>query len=170
LPSSLVRLSVVLVGVAALSQVGFTGSGCNQPSGPPEPDECVDPRGDAAIATLELGPPGDGAFVPWQDGDQVSIAYGPQGGAMIALRIRATGTGLAECMVQSTHITGNPALSELGFNETPVRWYDDPAGGRATRTAYVILDREPDSATGEPVHIETQVAGVTATRDLVVVP
>ena len=156
---------MVAVGLLSWSQLGTVGNGCREPAnGPPEPDDCGDPGSGAVIATLEIGPDGSGAFVPWQDGETVPITYGPQGGAMILLRIRATGTALADCMLQTTHISGDAGLSELGSNETALRWYDDPGGGRATRTAYVILDREPNLA--EQVHVETTVLGVTAMRTL----
>lgn len=122
----------------------------------------------ATIASLEIGPAGEGDFVSWQDGDMVTIAYGPQGGAMIAMRIRATGSALADCMAQATWVTGDPMSSELGQSSTPLRWYDDGAGGRTTRTAYVILDREP--LLDEPIRVETTVLGVTVARMLVLVP
>jgi hypothetical protein len=155
-------MALALLGLAGLSQLGATcGPGGNNP---PDPDDCGDPRGDPVIATVELGPPGEGDFVPWQNGNQISITYGGQGFAMYLFRVRVTGTGLADCMLQTTHITGDPGLSDIATNVTPLQWYDDPGGGRATRTAFVILDREPQLA--EAIHIETTVLGVTGTIDL----
>ncbi len=151
--------------ILSLSQLGLVGNGCgNNNNGPPDPDDCGSPNSSAVIATLEIGPAGDGEFVPWQGGETVTIAYGPQGGAMIPLRIRATGANLAECMLQTTHISNPAGLPEFGSNETPLRWYQDPGGGMATRTAYVILDSEP--SLGEEVRVETTVLGVSTSRVL----
>ncbi len=155
-----------MISVLAVSQLGAT---CG-PGGPgiPDPDDCGNPGAGAVITALEIGPPGDGDFVPWQDGDPVVVTIGGQGSAMIQFRVRATGAGLTECMTQHTVITGDPTLSAMADYESPLHWYADPGGGMTTRTAFAILNREPGLT--EPVLVETTVQGVAVMRALVYQP
>ena len=74
-------LTFVVIGV-------MCGGGFCRPAGPPDPDDCSGPMLRGPIESLELGRGADGTFIPLTDGEEVQMTWGPQGGIMLAFRLR----------------------------------------------------------------------------------
>ncbi|HTM19662.1 MAG TPA: hypothetical protein VL172_04115, partial [Kofleriaceae bacterium] len=92
-------MRTLLVIAASLAAGGGCGSGCNQP-GPFPDDSCGDPSA-GNIESLEIGAGEEELFAPISDGEIRPIVYGSQGGTMVTVTLRVTGTDLAGCMAQT---------------------------------------------------------------------
>jgi len=139
----------------ALVAVILFAAGC--PGGPniPEPDECRSPNG-VGLSSLELGVSSSaGSFQSWTDHQVVPIVWGPQGGAMIVTRIRATGyTG--DCMLQRTRVL-DAAMNPIYDFRTPLNVYTQDDGSKLTDDFYMIGGFYRQTV----VTVETEVGGTT---------
>jgi hypothetical protein len=148
--------------------VTFLATGCPGPganSGPPAPDTCNDLQPRDPVDSVELGAgTGDDLFLAWNDGDTAPLVHGPQGGAMIGIRLRVTGTPAPECLPQSS-VVRDAASMALAAQDEPVKAYDQGDGSRVTRTMWLIFDQEPE--VGDSVTVESTVLGVVASRSVV---
>lgn len=143
----------------------FCGGGiCGPAPGPPDPDDCNGPMLRAPIDSLELGRGADGTFVPIVDGDKVTMTWGPQGGIMLAFRLRVVGDAPPECLQQSTRVTymrsGMPVEDTL---DLPLRTYDYGARTRTTKQAFVIFRESPSSSETEAI-VRVEAGGQTTER------
>jgi hypothetical protein len=114
----------------------------------------------AALDAIEIGEPDDSEFRPIADGAALQIVRGPQGGDMVALRIRALGSEVPTCLRQTTRVNQG-GQQVTGTLATPLATYADAPGTRATRTIYVL--NAPPRA-GEPATITVECGGLSATR------
>ena len=131
-------------------------------AGPPALDACLGAgQQRAALDAIEIGEPDDAEFRPIADGATLQIVRGPQGGDMVALRIRALGSEVPTCLQQTTRVSQN-GQQVTGTLATPLATYADAPGTRATRTTYVILNAAPRA--GEPATITVECGGLSATR------
>lgn len=121
---------------------GLSG-GCPPPDpGIPEPDICEQPSA-AAIQSLELGGATlDEVFVPWQDGDSVALVFGPQGGAMLPVRLRVRGAE-GTCVSQQLTIADATGAILLSL-DYPMKLYAQDDGSMVSDTNYAIFDIIPD--------------------------
>ena len=135
---------------------------CPSQGGEFDNDTCAEP-GAASVSTLELGGGQSGPFEPWHDGDAISLLYGPQGGTMIASRIRASGSTLG-CMMQKTVIT-SPGGLVFRDEEVPLRMYPQDGDSFVSNPYFVELyDGEPSSQM--MVMVTTTAGSASASRAL----
>jgi hypothetical protein len=151
---------------AALVSLAAVLTGCmHMPgSGPPEPDDCSSATQDGPVDLIELGGPDEDAFVPWTDGSITTVTYGPQGGAMIGVRLRARGAGAPPCLAQTTMVA-SAAGDSLASASHPVNTYEESGASRVTRTIWLILDDEVPGP-GESIVVTTSAGRVTASKTL----
>lgn len=139
---------VLLVLLAQATCAGFCGGG----PGIPEVDACDDPGAIAGITTAELGTGDEQAFTPLEHGAEVRVTYGPQGAAMLPIRLRFGGTNLPSCV--RSRVVLQSGEGELINAQYTLRTYeDDETNTRSTRALFLILGvPPPDGARGE-LHI-----------------
>lgn len=146
---------------AALCAVVLSGCFPDDP-GIPEPDVCGQPS-NGAIDSIELGEAAlDQVFVPWQDGDSVTLAFGPQGGAMLPVRLRVRGTE-STCVDQEITIADPEGTVLLEF-DFPMRLYAQDDGSMVSNTNYAIFDLTP--ANDSLVTVSAVLAQETVTRTI----
>jgi hypothetical protein len=155
----LLPLSIVLVTSGCLLGPG---------DGPPPPDDCSSPRALDGIETIEVGVLQNDVFVPWQEGQDVELTYGSQGGAMLGVVLSLRGSDLPACMPHTMKLRG-PSGSRLAGTEYPVRTYPVSDDTRATATIWMIfegMDPEP----GNQLELVLQVGGLEVRRALQIEP
>jgi hypothetical protein len=131
-------------------------------AGPPALDACLGAQQQrAALDAVEIGEPDDAEFRPIAEGATMQIVRGPQGGDMVALRIRALGAEVPSCLQQTTRVSQG-GQQVTGTLATPLATYADAPGTRATRTTYVILSAPPRP--GEPALISVECGGLSVMR------
>jgi hypothetical protein len=153
-------MRVLFFAVAFASACMMMGDGL-----PPRPDDCVT---DAAEMTrldvLELGAPDERVFMPWSDGAVAPVVTGPQGGAMIGLRLRIGGPSMPACLPHQT-TAANKGDGELARVSQPIKTYAEPDGSRVTKTLWLIFSaRAPRS--GERMVVSTIAGGLTRSVSL----
>jgi hypothetical protein len=143
------------------------GGGFCRPAGPPDPDDCRDPGTRAPVESLELGRGAEGTFIPILDGEKVQMTWGPQGGIMLAFRLRVVGDAPPDCLPQSTSVTyqrdGLPILEAF---DLPLATYDYGARTRTTRQAFVIFDQPPSEPEAQAT-VRVEAGGQTIERKLI---
>jgi hypothetical protein len=125
----------VLVPLAALTTAGF----CVNPSGSaPKPDRCDAPAMTRGPLTVEVGPyEYDLPFRAFVDGDAIAKVRGPQGGEMVAYRLRVSGAEAPACLAQVATLSTERG-EELARLDVPLATYPDGAA-RTTRQTFLIF-------------------------------
>jgi len=141
----------------------FGGGEC-----PPEPDSCA--SGDTGgVTALELGAPDDSAFMPWADGDIISVVSGDQGLDMLSLRVRLGGPDVPDCVeFDFAADYPTPSAPESGQRDTAGRrWslatYAD-GEARVIKTHFLVLPSRPLPATD--MRITVTVGDVSISRSV----
>lgn len=147
-----------LLAALAIANMGVTCGPGN--SGPPDPDSCDVPQ-TRTLAGVEIGG-ADDVFTPFVDDQVVTLTLGPQGGAMLPMRLRITGTSLPDCLAQSTTIRVGAEV--IATSELPLKTYVEADGSRTTKANYVVLYYEP--ADGTELTVTTMAGGQSTTRSL----
>lgn len=129
-------------------------AGCPGPTTPPAPDVCDTPVDGAGVATIEIGPNED-TFRPFAQNEAVALVQGGQGGSMLPLRLRLTGTSVPECIAQATSVSYD--MQTLASDSAPLRTYAESDGSRTTKALFVVLDFGPQS--GSTVVVTVSVGG-----------
>jgi hypothetical protein len=159
-PMSLLALSILLV----------TG-GC--PFGPvdppPPPDDCGSPGALDGVESIEVGTlePGTGAFVAWQDGANVELTHGSQGGAMLGVVLALRGSGLPACVRHTMELRGRFGGETMARTDYPVRTYLARGGIRITNPVWLIFSgQEPGQ--NDQLALTLQVDDFEVSRSLVI--
>jgi hypothetical protein len=163
------RAAAEVILAAAVGVLSGCGGSCNSV---PEPDACTLPVGDGVSEVL-MGPGEAPAFVPFADEDVVEIRFGPQGGAMIPVRFRLSGSHVPSCVEQSLTVKSCPAGTpcpdgprELLREVVPLHTYDIGDGVRETKALYLIFDPDDEPHAGDAVELVGEVAGFPIERRL----
>jgi hypothetical protein len=137
---------------------GCVGGGCN-PSPPFPDDSCVDPSS-VTVDTLEIGAGEGELFAPLSDGEIRPIVFGSQGGTMVTLTLRVTGTDLPGCVAQTTTLTGTGGQpGDLTFtDDQPKHIYPRDDGSFTTRFIYIQFW---DLESGDPAVLHTEAGGLS---------
>jgi hypothetical protein len=131
---------------------------------PMQADSCEWPDAES-IQRVEIGrETDDAAFAAWEDGDVVEVVWGPQGGAMVAVRYRVEGESL-DCMPQHTAIR-DAAGTYVLESTRPLRLYPEGEGVYMTQPHWLRFppDHEPRAQTS--LELEAHVGAMTATAQL----
>ncbi len=130
----------------------FALAGC---AGPPAPDACLGGKQPITLDELEIGGADEAEFQPIAEGATVQILRGPQGGEMVALRLRLTGDDPPGCVYQSTQVVQkNIDADVVGSLATALNTYVEGPRVRSTRAIYVILGSEPISGRDARITVE----------------
>jgi hypothetical protein len=108
--------------------------GPSDPPGPPDTDACSMPEG-GTLDALEIGTR-DRTFTPFVEGQELPVVYGSQGGAMVPVRLRISGSDLPACLPVTISIMG--PMYPFGSSNVPLQTYPEPDGSRTTRAIFVI--------------------------------
>ncbi len=162
--SSLVR-TLAIAALAAGSMAVTCG-----PGGPdiPEPEFC-DQGSTGSLDAIELGPAGDGPFVPFQDGDRVSLVFGSQGGTMIGVRLQARGADVPACMQQHTRAetaAGVTSAEVVG----PVATHPESDGSRATSSMLMIFNFDAEPSEGDVITLRATVGDMEVAHTVEIGP
>lgn len=139
---------------------GPGGGGC----APPLVESCEVPfTGALPGATLLVGPDDPGPFRPFAANEHVEAVHGPQGGSMLAYRLRVTGAGGAPtCVSTATSVVFD------GMTPTASDGTVELHCGQTLRI-YEILPARPCESREYPTTLSVEVEGVgTATVPLVI--
>jgi hypothetical protein len=151
------RVLLLLIGLT------MTGGLCG--GGPPPTTESCSAASRDAIDTLEIGV-GD-PFQPLEDGAAVETTHGPQGGAMLVLRLRVTGSAAPACLQQKTDVTLLDGGTHLAGIEVAVPTYSSD-GHIATAGPLYLIYGAITPAPHTQIRVVTEAGGLTVTRSLVV--
>lgn len=137
-------------------------AGCpTGPSGPDQEDCTDDMPGRGGITTLELGAPGDGAFVPLTEGQILATQRGGQGFQMIVVRLRATGD-VGACLTTRIQVRRDGETETQADSQSAVKTHARPDGSHDTANIYVIMGF--GDIGGNALTLSASAGGVTATR------
>ena len=136
------------------------------PIDPPEPDSCGSPEA-GAVGALEIGPERgyEQPFEAWAASDTAMIESGPQGGDMLGVTLRVTGTAPPACLAQRTRLEAGGEVIE---SSVPLHTYEEPDGSRTTATLWLVFDQAP--APGSELEVTAEAAGRSVTSRLTVEP
>jgi hypothetical protein len=131
--------------------------------GVPDPDSCETP-GVGTLSTVELGTADEGTFSPLQSGQAVDLVFGGQGGAMVPVRLRLSGSDVPSCLAHMTEVYYDG--QQIASDSVPVHTYEDDGGARSTKAMFLVLfGSEP--APGQTFEVRTTVGSTTETLELV---
>lgn len=131
----------------------------------PPTEACDGPfQGELEGALVFVGPPGEGEFRPFEDGESVPIEVGGQGLAMIFFRMQMVGEDLPACAIVTTTIAAEPVPTESFKRVTRFRCGE-------SLSSYVIIPFG-DCTPTEPVDttLTIDIEGVGATEVVLSVP
>lgn len=117
------------------------------------------------IEQLEVGEGTESQFVALVDQQAVRAAIGPQGGAMLPIRIKLTGSNLPACLEQrsSLKLENEEFAVSMAFLNT----YAQPDGSRTTHAHYLIFGPGKNHlADGKDLVLTTSALGKTVIRTL----
>ena len=155
----------VLLPLALVSSLALATS-CVPDDGPeiPQADRCSQ-AGDDPVTLVEMGQGTlESLFEPWLEGQSVFVEYGPQGGAMIAFRMRAEGSD-DTCLAFSMRVTnaGGTVIMDDSF---ALRLYRQDDDSLVSETNFGIFNGEMDPRRGELLDFEVSLGGMSLTRTL----
>ena len=129
----------------------------------PDPDSCAS-GSSGTLSTIELGTVDEGTFIPLQSGQAVDLVFGGQGGAMVPVRLRLSGSDVPSCLAHMTEVYTDG--QQIASDNVPVHTYEDDIDTRSTRPMFLVLFAS-EPAPGQPLEVRTTIGGVTESIELV---
>lgn len=124
---------------------------------PPLGELCLEPfQGTLDGATVDLGPAdATRPFAPFEDGEEVRLIVGAQGGSMIAFRLRVQGAQAPECVGATLAITADSAAADPQLMRVALHC-------GLSLPLFAVLPGEYCEPATVPVDVEVELDGVGA--------
>ena len=113
--------------------------------------------GGVAAPGIELGPLDD-PFAPWEEGDDIEVLFGSEGGSSISLAIRARGTP-ADLLIAATVSTDDDGASIATLEPTEVTFFcGEDSRYRATLSIPVTTEKAEFQLIAAPATVQVDVS------------